>query len=596
MWKNILVYVLLLSGSCCIASAQRFAQQVNATMMPSASPSFAFVTIIDTVRPTISPTSLKPTTSPTLVKATPSPFFTSVATRDPTTFSPYPTYDRDNTRPPYPTHLPATASPYYRPYPTYYQPYPTYYKPVSPSYNDDYNNGGETETSQEKNVATSAYVIGAMLLITLIAMCYGRSAFATDLEKEEVATFHENIYKKNWCVLYVPEVFICNKTNLEKKTSFSESLTNKTSYVPVALFFTTRIKILWVRPLAILQFIIGWIACISSIVGFANPDNVLNNNIGAATLFLSELIVHVWYGYLRYWNISWICLEPDEKWIKSLKVARTACTKLYHNDTKERETDLWIIILGHIASVPLHIGSVIGSALACLGITLLAMFGRKAGDLRDNMTLIGVVSAVIGSLAYPILFRRSAVLGKVFASIGHHVCLECYEARHFGKTTKDFLNSIFLKPFGDLISDESDVPDLPNFDKDDAPNKKEKADRNDQNNNDEEALDMSGETHVPESHSEDSDGQPVMEVKSSKTDGIRVSAVDPQGNIQNEFNIESDDENGDDPDEEVADDDEEEFDVETGDADDEETGDDAVETEKDDDDEDEVEIVVEEEK
>ena len=155
------------------------------------------------------------------------------------------------------------------------------------------------------------------------------------------------------------------------------------------------------------------------------------------------------------------------------------------------------------------------------------------------------------------------------------------------------------------------MPDLPNFDKDDAPNKKEKADRNDQNNNDEEALDMSGETHVPESHSEDSDGQPVMEVKSSKTDGIRVSAVDPQGNIQNEFNIESDDENGDDPDEEVADDDEEDVDVESGDADDEETGDDTIETENgkvddvetggdavnaNDDDEDEVEIVVEEEK
>lgn len=500
MLMNTLICTLLLSGF--PVSAQRLMQE-NITMIPSASPSLGSVTFVDTVQPIISPVSQLPTTYPT----------NSPRSASPRSFpTPYPT---NSLRPSYTRSYPTFPSPsgydYYRPtYP------PNYYRPSFPS--GYYYGPTEPPESISAGLDASGIVIIVLVLITLLGICYGRSQFDQALSTEAVDAFIDNIYKKKWFVLQVP-------------TSLTFDV-KKITYTPRVLFFTTRIKLMWVKPLAILQFVIGWIACFASLVGFIHPDNVMNNNIGAAALFLSELILHIWYGYIRYWNPSWLFLQCDPDWEEdleyasaSLQGARKSCTQLFHVDREyvERETSQWIIVVGHIVSIPLHIGSVVGSCLACLALSVLAMVGCNKGGFQGNVRMIGIISAVIGSLAYPILFRRGDIFIKVLASIGHHVCLECYEARHFAKTPQQFLTSVIFKPLVDILAGEAEVPECPDLDDKEEkdgkdPVKKDQKMRNDGEEKEYEEMDLSGNTQFSSSLSED-----VDPVRLSETNGAKIS-------------------------------------------------------------------------
>jgi hypothetical protein len=331
----------------------------------------------------------------------------------------------------------------------------------------------EPPSGKKNTLGISGIIIIVLVILTLIGICYGRSQFDQELDDDAVDTFHAKIFKNNRLVIQIP-------TSLPFPRK-------EVTYVPYVLFFSTRIKMMWVKPLAILQFVIGWIACFTSFVGFIYPDNITNNNIGTAALFLSELLLHIWYGYIRYWNPSWLFLQCDPDWDEalvyaraSLQQARESCTQLYHKDREfvERKTDMWIIVVGHIFSIPLHVGSIIGSCLACVGLTVLSLLGSNKGDFGGNVRLVGIISAVIGSLVYPILFRRGDVLVKVLSSIGHHICLEYYEARHFGKSSKQFIISVLGKPLGDLFPGEAELPDLPDLDE-------EKGEKKSQNKNEE---------------------------------------------------------------------------------------------------------------
>jgi hypothetical protein len=351
-------------------------------------------------QPTFVPTSRPPSLRPTLAPTVPTTF---VPTTPPPSASPSPLYPPSR----------YTATPYYQypsyyqyPYPSYYQyPYPSNYYYPNPSSFYDYPTSAPKDDGKSRKI--TLYIVLALVVITLIVLRCGRSEFDTTLEVEHVDRFYDNILNSKHFVVHYPPACFTKEGERGK---------------PYALFFSTRIKILWVKHLAYLQFVLGWISFFPAIIGLIDSNNKSVSIVAAAALFLSELVVHLWYGFLRYPNLGWLCLGIDrtDDHFENLAIARKCCTRLFHGDRTEREhkMELWMKALGIISTIPLHVASVIGVIIAFVVLTFLACYCRDS-DIGRNITLIGIISSVIGSLAYPILFVQGDTPLKVVASIGH---------------------------------------------------------------------------------------------------------------------------------------------------------------------------------
>lgn len=274
--------------------------------------------------------------------------------------------------------------------------------------------------------------------------------------------FRDEIMTKRRFVLTTPAITACGKSLPRRE---------------YALFFSTRIKAHW-KPLhTYVQMGLGWLGLATTIVALFVPDNNTNNVVGFAALFMSELLTHTWYGYIRYLfkGCGGMCSRDgvdniDESDFEDMKYLFGI---LYHGGHHELENAYLVDLMG----LPFYAVMYVSTAIAFLG-TFIALLVLKCAGNDDNRRrrknedtldakamggLSAFVGVAMGCFVYPLLFLALTTPGgKVFASFMHHCLNEYYEAKLFRKKPAELIWSIVLKAFGDFVGVE-DFDDNPDF-------------------------------------------------------------------------------------------------------------------------------------
>lgn len=233
---------------------------------------------------------------------------------------------------------------------------------------------------------------------------------------------------------------------------------SKDSVVPahdtaLVLFFPARLKFVWKPTLAILQFVLGWIAIISTIVGVIVPSNQANKTLGSAALFLGEIILQVWYGYLRYPNLMSCILRQGDDDDGLFDSMRHIFGLAYHNGRMTKFPN-WIDGLCFILILPFHIGALFGCVASFILFSVIGSDnGRRRGDDGvENAYISAFLGALFGSITYPLYFWSATTGGEILAiSLAHHVVQEYFEAKLFNKGAKSFFMAVFCKFFSEII-------------------------------------------------------------------------------------------------------------------------------------------------
>lgn len=320
-------------------------------------------------------------------------------------------------------------------------------------------------------------IIASMCIAVCIALCCGFNRGYAELDNYEDAKtamqeFRRDIMEKKILVVTVPKGYIpcCCSRNAVFGVDEYKYAWEKKSY---ALFYSTRIKRRW-KPLATyIQFLFGWITFASTIVALILPTNIINNVIGGCALFLNELLLHMWYGYLRYPNVTWAGLDIDGKGDGLFENMRNLFSILYHNGSDDDHWNPWIDWICFPFIAVLHVASFVGLvASLCLCCCFDALgqqederekrrrlrrrkrrgFDDSEKDPKGTIAFAAMVGALLGSFAYPLLFTFTThPIWKVIASLAHKIVEEYYEARLFRRSMKEFLITTVFSFFSDFV-------------------------------------------------------------------------------------------------------------------------------------------------
>lgn len=146
------------------------------------------------------------------------------------------------------------------------------------------------------------YVVVMLVVAIIAASCCVRNGgydMVDNYQGAEQASqdFQDKISNSRWFVIKVSQGAISRRLGCIKGY---QSRTLPRKRIHKALFFSTRLKYQWNWLLASTQFAVGWISFFSTIIALFAPDHRGNSVIGFAALFLSEQILHFWYGFMRY--------------------------------------------------------------------------------------------------------------------------------------------------------------------------------------------------------------------------------------------------------------------------------------------------------
>lgn len=233
-----------------------------------------------------------------------------------------------------------------------------------------------------------------------------------------------------------------------------------------------------------MQMGLGWLSLATTIIALFAPSNATNNVVGFTALFMSELLTHTWYGYIRYLfkGCSGMCSrdgidDGDDSDFEEMKILFGI---LYHGGHHELENAHVVDMLGFPFYAVMYLATMIAFVGTFTALCILKIAGmasdydddgrrRKRRNKDDEMNaedmagFSAFAGVMIGCFAYPLMFLvLTTPGGKVFASFMHHCLGEYYEAKLFRKKPSEFILSIVLKAFGDFVGVE-DFDDNPDF-------------------------------------------------------------------------------------------------------------------------------------
>ena len=331
------------------------------------------------------------------------------------------------------------------------------------------------DNEEDEEVSQAVRIIISILVISVLGgiCCFRQQGYDlvdNFVEGDANAEFREELESATWFVLprgSISGLFARCSTFFQDK-----SIPSKRK----VFFFSTRLKFRWNKWAAITQFILGWITFFTTLIGLFAPSNRGNSALGFAAMFLSEVVLHVWYGFSRYPNICSMILGVDPE-VDDIFVDVSYVLGSLYNDGEENipEEEGLLRVLGFFVSLVYQVASalgLIGALLAqCAIATLCAVAaddGNGNGRRRRNnnndgdwdatavVGLAAIAGIAFGSVLFPLLFLVANNPGwKVIAPIAHHIVSEYYEARLFHKSTRSFLISICTK----FLTDVDDVVD-----------------------------------------------------------------------------------------------------------------------------------------
>eukprot|EP00978_Attheya_sp_CCMP212_P036492 scaffold165971_cov51-Attheya_sp.AAC.1 len=290
-------------------------------------------------------------------------------------------------------------------------------------------------------------VVIVMVVLFFIASCCDRDGgqaevdnYYRDYSENYVREFKQNIHNP-WFMGYRFLVF---------------PLPTKT----VALFFSTRVKRRWKPMTTYCQFCFGWVALITNIIAFFAPEHKGNIIVGGGALFINEILLHFWYGYLQYPNLA--LGRQEDGFFEDIK----KCFGTLYNQDEEDHTEKWVNWIGLLFTVVLHVGTIVGICASYITCCILSAVGAGANSDDDNNRrrrprdddddgthhFALLVGALVGSFAYPILFLiAKRPVFKIMAGCAHHVVEEYYEAKLFKKSGKAFMKKTLFSFVGDMV-------------------------------------------------------------------------------------------------------------------------------------------------
>jgi hypothetical protein len=392
-------------------------------------------------------------------------------------------------------------------------------------------------------------VVAVLALVAIIAVFCGRNRGEIEIEKFEstesaVKVFREDIMRKKYLVFTIPKFklrFPCCEKPLYEKTKATHH----------ALFFSTQIKSRWKPYAAYVQLLLGWMTIVTTLIGFFAPESIINSVLGCGVLFISELVVHTWYGYFRYPNLlRWFGITKEDG--DFFPVMKDYCSILYHGDADDHYNK-YIDWIGFLPTLVYHAASILFAMLACLAVAILGIVSCTGDDNRrrrnrqdDEESAKGwiIISVFLGSLfgclVYPLIFLSATnPFYKVLAVFAHHIAQEYYEAQLFQYGIGHFIFITCFKFFAEIFLpvEDANVANALNEFANEAKgivDEKELAS--------EEPLDSNAQ--APRVHRDDS------ETSKENDDNDHSGNVDHSSSATNEFEDASEDENKDPPDKE----------------------------------------------
>ena len=317
----------------------------------------------------------------------------------------------------------------------------------------------------EEEDDNKATIISVMVAAVIVALCCGYNRGYAEVGKNPQTAwkeFKDDIMHRKILVIDIPMGWFSQKAWPFRACACCNTRDLPKKRITRALFYSTRIKRRWKPQLANMQFILGWMSAVTTIIALINPENGTNNIVGFTALFLSELILHLWYGYLRYPNCATALLQVDQEGDGLFAEMRYLFNILYHGGKDDDVHPVWLDVLGLPFVLVLHVGTILGIVTTFFFCCALSAMGddddgkkkKRKKDVDDDegeIAFAALVGALVGSFAYPIMFLVTTTSqGKLLAGFLHHFQHEYYEAKLFGKSGKEFFISVILKFLADF--------------------------------------------------------------------------------------------------------------------------------------------------
>ena len=274
------------------------------------------------------------------------------------------------------------------------------------------------------------------------------------------------------------------------------------TYIP---FYSFRVKKEW-RPFwAHVEFFNNWAAVLITLANLIVQENPVIAALGFFSLFLGQLVFHLWYGYNRYPDPGKKFLEHSHEDVKEqleneqevFEGVRNIMELLYHgrfmNHSQKGVESIGCVLVtvNHVASLALAFFlffAVIGSYVAtCIGLAQQGVNNAQSQQQAELALLVvftlffacmeaivvfafalsGIFASIFGSLLWPLIYI-SAELNqdpalipfKILATVMMFCLEEYYTALLFRKDTQGLLRAVFFNIFDDVVGETDIFPEL----------------------------------------------------------------------------------------------------------------------------------------
>lgn len=209
---------------------------------------------------------------------------------------------------------------------------------------------------------------------------------------------------------------------------------------------------------AVVELVLNWVIIGCMITRLANPVNVPVRIVGAISLWIANINLHWWYGYLRYPSFNMCCANgcgtsaDRESGHQEFNELRDVCSYFLHGDYLRRSQVLQFMLASPVLMFN-NLAAITGSILCCICMcatnreekthytpTHIITTTRDIHSAEEIQTTSAVFGIFVLTAVYPLLFGApQGRLGPVIATLFHFVNLHYYNSLLFRKSFIEFL-------------------------------------------------------------------------------------------------------------------------------------------------------------